>query len=286
LLKGSFIFGETFFMKYLAILFFVAAHLGLGQNRPVAILNAKTYTLPSKVVGLTYKLYVKLPAGYDSKKSYDMIFTLDPEYSFAIESNITDHLVQRNDLPPVIIIGIGYEIDNYRINRTRDYTPTKSLVGGYDAETQKHTGGGENFLKFITTELFPFIETTIGKYKSRTLVGHSYGGLFASWVMFNKPGTFDRFIIVSPSLWFDEKKVIKEIEANSTLSSIVATAYITAGNLEDVVMANDVLHMKEFLDRINPPKIKYRAEVCEGENHNTIFPRAFSNGLRFTFGVR
>lgn len=274
-------------MKYLVILFFVAAHLALGQGRPVTLLNTSTYTLPSKVVGLTYKLYVKLPTGYDSKKSYDVIFTLDPEYSFAIESNITDHLIQRNDLPPVVIVGIGYEIDNYRINRTRDYTPTKSLVGGYDAETQKHTGGGENFFKFITTELFPFIETTVGKSKSRTLVGHSYGGLFASWVMFNKPGTFDRFIIVSPSLWFDEKKVIKGIEANSAgLSSLAAAAYVTAGDLEDAVMAGDVLYLKGLLDKVKAPGIKYRAEVCEGENHNTIFPRAFSNGLRFTFGVR
>ncbi|HWA33281.1 MAG TPA: alpha/beta hydrolase-fold protein [Cyclobacteriaceae bacterium] len=273
-------------MKYFAVLLFVAAHLAVGQDKPVWIPNSRTYTLPSKVVGLAYKLYVKVPPDYDSEKAYDMIFTLDPEYSFAIESNITDHLVQRNDLPPVIIVGIGYEIDNYRVNRTRDYTPTKSLVGGYDAETQKHTGGGENFFRFITTELFPFIEKNFGKPRTRTLVGHSYGGLFASWVMFNKPGTFDRSIIVSPSLWFDEKKVLKGVESNSALSSLEATVYITAGNLEDAVMANDVLYLKALLDKIKPSKFRYRAEVCEGENHNTIFPRAFSNGLRFTFRVR
>src|SRR3982751_4089425 len=150
-------------MSHLRILLLLISLQAFGQAPPVAIPNTQIRKLPSVVVGVVYKLYVKLPVDYDQKRSYDMIFTLDPEYSFAIESNITDHLVQRNDLPPVIIIGIGYDVDNYRVNRTRDYTPTKSLVGGYDAETQKHTGGGENFFRFITTELFPFVDKTFGK---------------------------------------------------------------------------------------------------------------------------
>ena len=29
-----------------------------------------------------------------------------------------------------------------------------------------------------------------------------------------------------------------------------------------------------------------RAEVLDDETHNTVFPRALSNGLRFVFGAR
>ncbi len=252
----------------------------------VTIPSSQIHELFSNVVGLTYKLYVKLPVNFDSKKSYDFIFMLDPEYSFAIASNITDHLVQRNDLPEVVVIGIGYAVDNYRINRTRDYTPTHSLVGGYNAETQRHSGGGENFLNFIATELFPYVEKTFGKPKTRTLCGHSYGGLFACWILFQRPGIFERFIIVSPSLWFDESKLLKWIQSHpNEITQIKGRAYFTVGGSEGG-MVDDVNQLKSVLSPSKTPDFTYRIETSDSENHNTIFPRAFSNGLRFTFRVR
>lgn len=278
-------------MKFsVLVIALIFGHGVFGQTEkkllPVTIPNSQVHELRSEVVGLSYKLYVKLPVNFDAGKSYDFIFMLDPEYSFALAANITDHLVQRNDLPEVVIVGIGYVVDDYRVNRTRDYTPTHSLVGGYNAETQKHSGGGENFLSFITTELFPYIERTFGKPKTRTLCGHSYGGLFAAWILFTKPGIFERFVIVSPSLWFDNSKLLKSIGANPTaITRIKGRAYFTVGGSEGG-MIDDVNQLKSIVTKVQSPNFYYKFETAQNENHNTVFPGAFSNGLRYTFSVR
>jgi len=252
--------------------------------KPVTIPNTLIRELKSKIVGISYKLYIKLPVDYDPKKQYDIIFLLDPEYSFGIAANITDHLVQRNDMPPVVLVGIGYSVDNYKLNRTRDYTPTKTSKGGYSEEIISHSGGGESFYTFIISELFPFIDSSVGKAKTKTLVGHSYGGLFASWMLLAKPFTFDRLIIVSPSLWYDEQLMLKEAESNE-LTTIHSKAYFTTGSLEEKRMIGDLVRLKEIFKSRNT-SFEHKIVITSDENHDTIFPTGFSKGLRYTFGLK
>ncbi|MFD6207743.1 MULTISPECIES: alpha/beta hydrolase-fold protein [unclassified Peribacillus] len=61
--------------------------------------------------------------------------------------------------------------------------------------------GAENFLKFIEEDLNPEIDKRFKvDQNSQTLFGHSLGGLFAIYVLFENPYAFQTYIAGSPSL--------------------------------------------------------------------------------------
>ena len=101
---------------------------------------------------------------------------------------ISDQYALKN----VLVVSIGYGKD-----RSIDYTPTK---------VSSVTGGAPQFLNFIETQLIPkmeqdfYADTTRG---SRVILGHSYGGLFGAYAFSVNNKVFGNYIMLSPSLWFD-----------------------------------------------------------------------------------
>ncbi len=164
---------------------------------PVALPRTTTLHVTAKSNGVAYKLYVSLPRDYEkSQERYPVIYTLDADYSFAVARNVVEHLADRDHLRWAIVVSIAYDgPDQYRVNRTRDYTPTHTPDGGYGPEYQKHSGGGPKFRQFLGDELIPLIDRTYRTTSERTLVGHSYGGLFSSWTMLTTD-LFTGYVIV------------------------------------------------------------------------------------------
>jgi predicted alpha/beta superfamily hydrolase len=165
------------------------------------------------------------------------------------------------------------------MHRTRDYTPTRTLdltgVPAHQQPYQKYTGGGTKFREFLRSELLPLIDRTYRTTPERVLVGHSYGGLFAAWTLLTTPELFSGYLSVSPSLWFDQRMVL-QIRPSEKLRG---RAYFAAGAMENPVMGDDA---RELAARLQKNKtIEVRAEVMEGETHNSIFPAAFSRGVRW-----
>ena len=65
-------------------------------------------------------------------------------------------------------------------------------------------GGAGALLQFINRELKPWV---VDRYDidrdNATYFGHSFGGLFGTYVLLTAPAAFRRYIIGSPSLWWD-----------------------------------------------------------------------------------
>ncbi|MGZ8868880.1 MAG: alpha/beta hydrolase, partial [Thermoanaerobaculia bacterium] len=228
-----------------------------------------------------------LPPGYDddASKRYGVVYVLDADYSFAIARNVIEHLSDRDHLEPLIVVGIAYGgPPQYRLNRTRDYTPTHSLESPYGPEMQKHSGGGVKFRQFLIDELVPFIDREYRTDKAkRALVGHSYGGLFTTWVMLTTgTKTFNRYVVVSPSYWYDEEMIFDVVKTAKPGGRV----YMSAGALEDPVMGRDVKRLAKILRDRARAGLSIRDEVLDNETHNSIFPSAFSRGLRFVFQGR
>lgn len=244
-------------------------------TEPVALPRTATLHVTAKSNGVAYKLYVSLPRDYEkSQERYPVIYTLDADYSFAVARNVVEHLADREHLRWAIVVSIAYDgPDLYRVNRTRDYTPTHTPEGGYGPEYQKHSGGGPKFRQFLGEELIPLIDRTYRTTRERTLVGHSYGGLFSSWTMLTTD-LFTGYVIVSPSLWYDDSLLFR------LKGTPKARAYIAAGSIENPVMARDA---KRFAARLGP---EHKVEILEDETHNSIFPSAFSRGIRFVMKGR
>jgi len=272
----------------------ICPHDALAQEPfpPVSLPNTELRALSSVTTGIGYKLYVSLPGDYEATgRSYPVVYLLDADYSFAVARNMVEHLSDRGHLKQAILVGIAYDgPDAYRMNRTRDYTPTYVPTGGYGAAYQTVSGGGPSFLDFIVTELVPFVAREYRASSERYLVGHSYGGLFATWTALTAPDFFDGYVIVSPSLWYDEGMIfdLEERVAESRIDWPVRL-YLTVGSREinqQHDMVADLRRLAATLEGREYARLRLAWDVAEGETHNSVFPRALSNGLRFVLEGR
>lgn len=263
----------------------------LARARPYTLPNTEVHRLHSSLTGADYELFIAIPAGYrKSAKTYPVVYMLDADYSFALTRNVVQHFVEREDLPPMILVAIAYpgaatNRDTYKMSRTRDYTPVYAPDGGYGAEYQKVSGGAETFRAFIATELVPSIER---RYRAdptdRTIIGHSYGGLFATYVLLTQPSLFKRYIIVSPSLWYSKRIAFTmEEEAAQSGTRPNARVFLSVGAHENAVMASDLSELFKKLKSRGNPNLELGMHIFEGERHNSVFPGAVTRGLLTVF---
>jgi predicted alpha/beta superfamily hydrolase len=275
----------------LALLFAMASS---ATAKPYAIPDTQILHLHSKQTGSDYDLYIATPPdARTSGKAYPVVYMLDADYSFALVRNIVRHFADRGDLPELILVAIAYpgaasNRDIYRRNRTRDYTPVYAPDGGYGAEFQRLSGGGPKFRGFLAKELFPFIERKLPAAKGdRAIIGHSYGGLFAAYVLLTEPQLFNRYIIVSPSLWYANHTAMTMTDgaAKSGLRP-QARVFLAVGAAENQPQADRSMvdDLKEFAGKLKRlPGLHAHLQVFEGETHNSVFPGAVTRGLRVVF---
>jgi predicted alpha/beta superfamily hydrolase len=264
--------------------------------KPYTVPNTEVVALRSKQTGAEYEIFVALPSDYrTSRKSYPVVYMLDADYSFALVRNVVQHFVERENLPPMILVAIAYpgaasDRVVYRMNRTRDYTPAYAPDGGYGAEYQKVSGGGPKFRAFLASELIPLIERRYrADARDRTIIGHSYGGLFGTYVLLTQPKLFKRYIIVSPSLWYSNRIALTMEEAAAASGSRPdARVFFAVGSFENQpsvnrAMVDDLTELVDKLKSRGNRDLVVRYRIFNGETHNSVFPGAVTRGLLTVF---
>ncbi|MFO7256998.1 MAG: alpha/beta hydrolase-fold protein [Bacteroidota bacterium] len=209
----------------------IAAHAQnrIFQTRPIE------HTLPSsQVAGMTYKLLVTLPPGYDrEQRSYPVLYYLDAWMLGGVmhDSHRIAGLLQA--IEPIIMVGVSLDGDapEFFYARSRDYTPTKvspEKLGERAAAMIPTSGGGTEFLNFLKLELISYTEENYRVDPTdRGILGYSLGGLFAAWVTQKEPSLFKRYGICSPSLLWDDGMVVKlwENRLNPSPGTVLVFSY-------------------------------------------------------------
>ncbi|MGB8376527.1 MAG: alpha/beta hydrolase-fold protein [Salegentibacter sp.] len=162
-------------------------------------------SLYSNILNESRKIYVQLPAGYspDKNQKYPVAFILDGEV-FLPTVNEVQNYYSGGFTPEMVLVGISNEK-----NRLRDLT-TSTITTKYGMPFNEKNGEADNFLKFIETELIPFIENEYPVTGYRTLIGHSYGGLFTLYTLIHQPELFNNYLAIDPSLDWDDQRLLKE----------------------------------------------------------------------------
>ena len=142
---------------------------------------------------------------YNDKKKYPVIYVLDGD----VLLNAV-HLVHDNYyggfMPEMIIVGVSNSN-----NRTRDLTTSK-ITERRGMPYNEENGEPFNFSKFLINELIPHIEDKYPVTNYRTIIGHSYGGLFATNLLVKHTEVFQNYLLIDPSLDWDNQKLLKESE--------------------------------------------------------------------------
>lgn len=284
----------------------LGALAGSATIAPAASAAAPSaYTLPfstvlpltSAINGVDYALYVRTPTTYGkTDQRYPVIVTLDADYSFAIAANHLEHLADRmGQAPEAILVSVAYagvypDRDGYRAKRTRDYTPVFWPDGGYGPKYQAASGGGPKFLRMLAEEALPLIDRSWRTVPDdRTLVGHSYGGLFGAWVLRMHPEVFSRYLLVSPSLWYADKLMLDPAPAAAASRLPRKTrVYLGVGSWEEQperggYMVSQLEQFAAQLTALKDPNLVVKHRVFEDETHASIFPACFSTGIRHLF---
>ncbi|NHN24060.1 esterase [Flavobacterium jejuense] len=162
-------------------------------------------SLYSQTLKESRDIYVQLPTNYNpnSDKKYPVAFILDGEIFLPTVSNVQDYY-SGGFTPEMILVAIS----NSK-NRMRDLT-TSNIKEMYGMPFNEENGAAINFIKFIETELIPFIEKKYPVTHFRTLIGHSYGGLFTIYTLIHHPHLFSNYLAIDPSLDWDSQKLINE----------------------------------------------------------------------------
>jgi predicted alpha/beta superfamily hydrolase len=196
------------------ILAFFPAILSAQTTAPASTENTKPFVLgvieeiQSAQLQEKRILNIYLPEGYNKNDTvkYPVIYLLDGS---ADEDFIhVVGLVQFNSFPWInrvpqsIVVGIA------NVDRKRDFTFPSTIES--EKKNYPTTGHSDKFIAFIEKELQPFIEKKYKTNSSKTIIGESLGGLLATEILLKKPTLFNKYIIISPSLWWDNGSLLKQ----------------------------------------------------------------------------
>jgi predicted alpha/beta superfamily hydrolase len=246
--------------------------------------------LQSKVLGEERTLNIYLPEGYNKNDTtrYAVTYLLDGS---ADEDFI--HIVGLyqfysfewiNRVPKTIIVGIA------TIDRRRDFTYPTTIEK--DKKKYPTTGHSDKFIAFIEKELQPFIENRYKVNASKTIIGESLGGLLATEILLKKPALFNKYIIVSPSIWWDNGSLLS-LQSPVLLEGYTHKTDVYVGVGKEGLTSTEMPRVMEvdanlLADKIKATKSKAVSvyfDYLPEENHATIMHQAVNNALKQLYPV-
>jgi len=280
----------------------------MTKPKQTSLLATELRQMKSKGTGKKYQISIALPYAYvdDSIKfdqfdnplaAWPVVYVLDPNMYFGMITDMVRVMALDGRTTDAIIVGIGYpeketpqeSFRNVAALRLEDLTPMQSEKSEkYNREWLKRevkSGGGGQFLNFIKQELVPIIEKDYRTDPAkRILAGHSHGGLFTLFAMFQEPGLFSTYIASSPSLNFAENAIFSlEREYAKKHKRLPAQIYLSAGELEVGIDTTDLTDMYRFaalLESRNYKGFSLTKQVFLDNNHCEVTAPAFQAGLK------
>jgi predicted alpha/beta superfamily hydrolase len=225
-----------------------------AQDEPGKVFIGQTRTLNSEILDETRTIKVWLPESYaKSSATYPVMYLLDAEMSMRFaKAAATVAELGDGKIPEMIVVGI----DN--TNRNRDVFPGKDGV----------KSGADDFLAFLTGELFPQIDNVFRTTDYRILTGHSNSALFVVYALMKQPESFNSYFAISPMLgWRKPEMLGLARQSFANFPNRNTFLYIEYGEQDYDHVINVVPEFIEILEEIAPMALKYRVDVLPGEGH-------------------
>lgn len=250
-----------------------------------------------------YEVQVALPASYGvmPDKAYPVLWLTDGPFLLPLAVGLLNTLVVGGLAPEMIIVGVGCASEagaaEFGRRRSIDFTPPgKSVLfdgpgGDYFRKLGVPEGGeqkADDLLAFLVDELRPALARQYRMNDDHGLMGHSGGGMFASYALFARPGAFRRYIIGSPSSNAVERSAFRlEREYAAANEDLKADVFFGAGELEigklglaawgivsaPVLMAETLL-LRQY------PSLNVTTRIFSGKDHSSVIADVIAEGVR------
>lgn len=200
-------------------------------------------------------------------------------------------------IDPLLVVTVGYPgerpIDIGR--RAYDFLPPHSSRRWRDRFMQgapwHQPGGADAFLDFLTGPLRDDLASRFPVNADRhVLCGHSFGGLFALRALIEKPSRFRKYAALSPSIWWDDHRLLKEVAAwrGAAHEDLRADLMIAVGADEapgrphiSQFMVADALNVTRQLESMEHKGLSVDCRVLVRETHQSVPFTILCEVLRF-----
>lgn len=219
---------------------------------------------------------VWLPPSYleNPNKKYPVLYAHDGQNLFDHTNlsgsewrmdEIADSLMRKGEIEEFIIVAMANTKD-----RWIEYNGTPE---------------GENYLKFIVTELKPFIDKTYRTKIDRTntgIIGSSMGGLISFYAAYNYPQIFSKAACLSSGFFFDDGNIMNSIKTDlkPLQNSMV---YLDCGGKDldyDFLPSNQ--QVNELLQKDKQIKVLYK-EFPEDPHNEVAWSKRLDIPFKFLF---
>lgn len=258
---------------YIISCFLIISNVTAQQNDSIP--KYETFTLESKKVNETRVINVWLPLEYNTSDSLPVLYMLDGgiQEDFPHVANTLAQLIHQKKIQPIILVGIE------NTQRRRDLTGETTVKT--DKEIAPVVGGSVPFRAFINEELFAEINKKYKTTAKKGIIGESLAGLFITETFLLQPEMFDFYIAFDPSLWWNNKHLVKT--ANEQLNHFPTTkkTFWFAGSGEKSIYKS-TNKLAEILKTKNIQNLNWNYSPEKKEGHGTIFRTTKEKALIWT----
>ena len=230
------------------------------------------------------------------------MYVLEGNIYFAMASEIlTRQSLQTipSTMAPAIVVGIGYPTDDPNVvNQRRGFD--LSATDSDDNRARGHKGGGgEAYLRMIEDQGKPLVASHYPVDSSQQILyGHSVGGALALRALFKNPTAFSTYVLSSPSIFLDNREVLKwepAFSERAKTGQLHLRILVTSAGDEQYRgtdpallkaaqtnrMVDNAAELAQRLGALSPGNINVTRTVFEGEVHASVPPSSLTRGLRF-----
>lgn len=208
-------------LTLLGMLLLASGSTVMAETSPSAVVPmTRQLDFKSEINGRSYRIQVAVPFAPAPEKGYAVLYVLDGDGYFGTYSFAARMRGMYGELQPAIVVGIGYPEAEGNLKAMldrRQYDFTATQIDPKDAAKSgllpdpAAFGGADAFLQVIEREVKPRVASQLPVDSSREILfGHSLAGLFALHALFTSPGSFDTYLVLSPSIWYDQRAVLND----------------------------------------------------------------------------
>lgn len=270
------------FLLLAALTLFLTTHADAQVAGEAMVPNTHVHHLTA-ANGRSYTLYVNVPENYATSDAttYPVIYLTDAELEvLGIYSGIGYFLKLTGRIRDVIMVGVSDgSIQVHQGLRRLDYTPTKMAP-------DSTSGGADEFLTFLRDVAIPLVED---RYRAdpgdRGLLGYSFGGLLGAHALLNRPGIFNRFLLTSPAVHWDDQLLVRQAATHAATHDDLPAQVYTVFGADERPDAIDAWHA--FIAELATPAypgLFLSSETIPSADHTTVMPTAFLRGMITLYG--
>ena len=290
----------------------------IPSSREMAV-NALQVDFRSSIRQRDYRLFISTPPRPAPPQGHPVVYLIDGNLHFGIAVDTMRIQACWPDVRDAVIVGIGYPTDRLAEalalrmqDLTTPITEAQAQVPWYRKMPPPAQGYGhlDDYLRMLDDEVKPRVAAIVPiDAGDQTLMGHSLGGLTTLHALFRRTASFQHFVAIAPSIWWNHREVLQheagfvqrvragEVRARVLVSvgGLESTLRYPAVGVEKLPASRDEMQQMVDFCRMVPdaeelgarisaeqrPGFSVQTVVHAGDDHNMVPPAGIARGIRF-----